>query len=113
MARVYLGHDRLLDRQVAVKVLAEPYASDPQFVERFRREASAAAGLNHPNIVAVYDRGEADGSYYIVIEYLSGPDLKQVIRRRARCRRCRRSTSPSRSSRRSAPPTGGTWCTAT
>ncbi len=83
MARVYLGHDRLLDRQVAVKVLAEPYASDPQFVERFRREASAAAGLNHPNIVAVYDRGEADGSYYIVMEYLSGPDLKQVIRRRA------------------------------
>ena len=83
MARVYLGHDRLLDRQVAVKVLSEPYASDPQFVERFRREASAAAGLNHPNIVAVYDRGEADGSYYIVMEYLKGPDLKQVIRGRA------------------------------
>jgi beta-lactam-binding protein with PASTA domain len=83
MARVYLGHDRLLDRQVAVKVLSEPYASDPQFVERFRREASAAAGLNHPNIVAVYDRGEADGSYYIVMEYLKGPDLKQVIRSRA------------------------------
>jgi eukaryotic-like serine/threonine-protein kinase len=83
MARVYLGHDRILDRQVAVKVLSEPYASDPQFVERFRREASAAAGLNHPNIVAVYDRGEADGSYYIVMEYLAGPDLKQVIRARA------------------------------
>lgn len=83
MARVYLGHDRVLDRQVAVKVLSEPFASDPNFVERFRREASAAAGLNHPNIVAVYDRGEADGSYYIVMEYLSGPDLKQVIRRRA------------------------------
>ncbi len=83
MARVYLGHDRILDRQVAVKVLSEPYASDPQFVERFRREASAAAGLSHPNIVAVYDRGEADGSYYIVMEYLRGPDLKQVIRSRA------------------------------
>ncbi|MGD9696519.1 MAG: Stk1 family PASTA domain-containing Ser/Thr kinase [Thermoleophilia bacterium] len=83
MARVYLAHDRLLDREVAVKVLSEPYASDPQFVERFRREASAAAGLSHPNIVAVYDRGEADGRYYIVMEYLSGPDLKQVIRRRA------------------------------
>ena len=82
MARVYLAHDRLLDREVAVKVLAERYASDPAFVERFRREASAAAGLNHPNIVSVYDRGEADGSYYIVMEYLDGPDLKQVIRRR-------------------------------
>jgi eukaryotic-like serine/threonine-protein kinase len=83
MARVYLAHDRLLDREVAVKVLSEHYAADPQFVERFRREASAAAGLNHPNIVAVYDRGEANGSYYIVMEYLSGPDLKQVIRDRA------------------------------
>jgi beta-lactam-binding protein with PASTA domain len=83
MARVFLAHDRLLDRQVAVKVLSDPYASDPQFVERFRREASAAAGLNHPNIVAVYDRGEADGSYYIVMEYMSGPDLKRVIRARA------------------------------
>ncbi len=83
MARVYLAHDAVLDRQVAVKVLAESYATDPNFVERFRREASAAAGLNHPNIVAVYDRGDADGSYYIVMEYLSGPDLKQVIRRRA------------------------------
>ncbi len=83
MARVYLGHDRVLDRQVAIKVLSEPYASDPQFVERFRREASHAAGLHHPNIVAVYDRGEVDGRYFIVMEYLSGPDLKQVIRQRA------------------------------
>jgi serine/threonine-protein kinase len=83
MARVFLGHDRLLDRQVAIKVLSDPYASDPQFVERFRREASAAAGLNHPNIVAVYDRGEADGSYYIVMEYMAGPDLKRVVRARA------------------------------
>jgi eukaryotic-like serine/threonine-protein kinase len=82
MARVFLAHDRLLDRDVAVKVLSEPYAGDPAFVERFRREASAAAGLNHPNIVAVYDRGEADGSYYIVMEYLSGPTLKDIIRRR-------------------------------
>jgi len=82
MAMVYLAHDRLLDRDVAIKVLSEPYASDPAFVERFRREASAAAGLNHPNIVSVYDRGEADGSYYIVMEYLAGPTLKEVIRRR-------------------------------
>jgi serine/threonine-protein kinase len=83
MARVYLAHDNLLDREVAVKVLSDRYAADPAFVERFRREASAAAALNHPNIVSVYDRGEADGSYYIVMEYLEGPDLKQVIRRRA------------------------------
>jgi serine/threonine-protein kinase len=83
MARVFLAHDRLLDREVAVKVLFDRYAADPSFVERFRREASAAAGLNHPNIVAVYDRGEAEGTYYIVMEYLAGPDLKEVIRRRA------------------------------
>jgi len=80
MATVYVAYDRLLDREVAVKVLAERFAADPAFVERFRREASAAAGLNHPNIVAVYDRGEAEDTYYIVMEYLSGPDLKRVIR---------------------------------
>ncbi|MDH3725856.1 MAG: Stk1 family PASTA domain-containing Ser/Thr kinase, partial [Thermoleophilia bacterium] len=83
MAEVYLAHDDLLDRQVAVKVLSARYAADPSFVERFRREASAAAGLNHPNIVAVYDRGETNGSYYIVMEYLDGPNLKEVIRRQA------------------------------
>lgn len=80
MATVYLAYDTVLDREVAVKVLAERFAADQAFVERFRREASAAAGLNHPNIVAVYDRGEAEGTYYIVMEYLKGPDLKRVIR---------------------------------
>ncbi len=80
MAQVWLGHDRVLDRPVAIKILSERYAADPAFVERFRREASAAAGLNHPNIVSVYDRGEADGSYYIVMEHLEGPELKQVLR---------------------------------
>ena len=84
MAKVWLAHDRLLDREVAVKILAERYASDPDFVERFRREASAAAGLSHPNIVTVYDRGETDGSYYIVMEHLPGPDLKDIIRQRGR-----------------------------
>jgi eukaryotic-like serine/threonine-protein kinase len=84
MARVWLGYDRLLDREVAVKILAERYAADPDFVERFRREASSAAGLQHPNIVAVFDRGETDGSYYIVMEQLPGPDLKHIIKRRGR-----------------------------
>ncbi len=80
MARVWLADDRLLGRKVAVKILSDRYASDPDFVERFRREASAAASLSHPNIVAVFDRGEAEGSYYIVMEYLPGPDLKEIIK---------------------------------
>ncbi len=84
MSKVWLAHDRLLDRNVAVKILSDRYASDPDFVERFRREASAAAGLSHPNIVGVYDRGESAGSYYIVMEHLPGPDLKAIIRQRGR-----------------------------
>jgi serine/threonine-protein kinase len=82
MANVYRAHDPHLGRDVAVKVLADRYSADPAFVERFRREASAAAQLNHRNIVQVFDRGETDGTYFIVMEYLSGPDLKSVIRRR-------------------------------
>ncbi len=84
MSKVWLANDRLLDRNVAVKILSDRYASDPDFVERFRREASAAAGLSHPNIVGVYDRGESAGSYYIVMEHLPGPDLKAIIRQRGR-----------------------------
>ena len=68
MADVYLANDRLLGRQVALKILSTRYAHDEQFVERFRREASSAAGLNHPNIVQIYDRGEAEGTYYIAME---------------------------------------------
>ena len=82
MANVYRAHDPQLGRDVAVKILASRYTADPAFVERFRREASAAAQLNHPNIVQVFDRGEADGTYFIVMEYLVGPDLKSVIRTR-------------------------------
>ena len=78
-ADVFLANDRLLGRQVALKVLSNRYAHDEQFVERFRREASNAAGLNHPNIVQIYDRGEAEGTYYIAMEYLEGRTLKEVI----------------------------------
>jgi serine/threonine-protein kinase len=79
MADVYLAHDRLLGREVALKVLSSRYAHDEQFVERFRREASSAAGLNHPNIVQIYDRGEAEDTYYIAMEYLEGRSLKEII----------------------------------
>ncbi len=79
MAEVYLANDRILGRQVALKVLSARYAHDAQFVERFRREASSAASLNHPNIVQIYDRGEAEGTYYIAMEYLDGRSLKEII----------------------------------
>ena len=83
MADVYLAADETLNRQVAIKILAERYTQDAGFVERFRREATAAAGLNHPNIVSIYDRGEADGNYYIAMEYIEGPTLKDEITARA------------------------------
>ncbi len=79
MAKVFLAEDVSLHRKVAIKVLGERYADDAQFVERFQREARAAAGLNHPNIVQVYDHGRANGSYYIAMEYLEGPTLDDVI----------------------------------
>jgi serine/threonine-protein kinase len=81
MAQVYLARDRMLDRPVAVKELVAEFATDPSFVERFRREAQAAANLAHPNIVGVYDWGTQDGTYFIVMEYVDGPSLSQVIRR--------------------------------
>jgi serine/threonine-protein kinase len=80
MAEVYCAEDQQLGRKVALKVLHARFAEDPDFVERFRREASAAAGLSHPNIVQVYDRGEWDGTYYIAMEYLDGRSLKQLVR---------------------------------
>jgi eukaryotic-like serine/threonine-protein kinase len=80
MANVYLAEDQELGRRVAIKVLDERHASDEQFVERFRREAKAAAALSHPNIVSIYDRGETDGTYYIAMEYLEGPSLKELVR---------------------------------
>jgi beta-lactam-binding protein with PASTA domain len=80
MADVYCAYDHQLGRQIALKVLHRRFARDREFVERFRREASAAAGLQHPNVVGVFDRGEYDGTYYIAMEYLPGRTLKDVIR---------------------------------
>src|SRR5665647_571925 len=79
MADVFLAQDRLLGRQVALKVLSSRYTNDEQFIERFRREARSAASLNHPNIVQIYDRGEAEGTYYIAMEYVEGRSLKEII----------------------------------
>jgi eukaryotic-like serine/threonine-protein kinase len=82
MAQVYLAHDEVLDRDVALKVLRQQYADDERLVERFRREAKNAASLSHPNIVAVHDRGETeDGAYYIVMEYMAGGTLKDRIQK--------------------------------
>ena len=80
MADVYLARDLLLDRPVALKVLFAEFATDPSFVQRFRREAQAAANLSHPNIVSVYDSGESSGTYFIVMEYVEGRSLSQIIR---------------------------------
>jgi serine/threonine-protein kinase len=79
MANVYLAEDQELGRRVAIKLLDERHAQDEQFVERFRREAESAAGLSHPNVVSIYDRGEAEGTYYIAMEYLEGKTLKELI----------------------------------
>lgn len=79
MADVYLAEDSQLGRQVALKLLHRRFAGDPQFVERFRQEAHAAAALGHPNIVSVYDRGEWDGTAYIAMEYVHGRTLKDLI----------------------------------
>ena len=91
MANVYLAEDEELGRRVAIKILNDRHASDESFVERFRREAKNAAGLSHPNIVYVYDRGEAEGTYYIAMEYLDGRSLKDESSGKARCRSRRRS----------------------
>src|SRR5881397_392510 len=80
MADVFLARDSLLDRPVALKVLFPELSTDRAFVERFRREAQAAANLSHPNIVSVYDWGEEDGTYFIVMEYIDGRPLSALLR---------------------------------
>jgi serine/threonine protein kinase len=83
MAEVFLAHDRILGRDLALKVLMEHYAKDERFVRRFRKEAQSAAALNHPNVVQVYDQGRAeDGRYYIAMEHVPGGSLKDLILRR-------------------------------
>jgi len=84
MADVFLARDLLLDREVALKVLFPEHAIDPNFVERFRREAQAVAGLNHPNIVAVYDWGQTGNTYFMAMEYVKGRTLAAVLRQQTR-----------------------------
>src|ERR1700761_6804558 len=81
MAQVYLAQDVLLDRPVALKVLFPELSVSNAFVERFRREAKAAANLTHPNIVSIYDWGQGDRTYFIVLEFVDGPTLSALIRR--------------------------------
>ena len=80
MADVYCAEDLQLGRKVALKLLYRRFAEDDEFVERFRREASSAAGLQHPNVVQVYDRGEWDETYYIAMEFVDGRSIKQIVR---------------------------------
>src|SRR5215217_4004990 len=83
MAEVFLAHDRILGRNLALKVLKEHYAKDERFVGCFRKEAQSAAALNHPGVVQVYDQGRAeDGRYYIAMEHVPGGSLKDLIGRR-------------------------------
>src|SRR5690242_12863941 len=81
MSSVYRAKDRLLERNVALKVLHPHYGDDAEYVERFRREARAVAQLSHPHIVTVIDRGEDDERQYIVFEYVDGENLKQLVQR--------------------------------
>src|SRR5256885_11541105 len=82
MATIYRGQDLRMDRVVAIKVLREVYSTDPKFVTRFQREAKAASSLQHPNIVQVYDYGQSEGNYFIVMELVEGTDLRRYLRSR-------------------------------
>ena len=100
MSTVYRATDRVLERTVAVKILAEHLSDDEKFVARFRREALAVAKLIHPNIVQVYDTGVDADRHYIVMEYVEGKSVAQLLQTTGRARRRRR---PSRSASRPAP----------
>src|SRR6476661_8488680 len=81
MSSVYRALDRLLERNVALKILHPHYGDDEEYVERFRREARSVAQMSHPNIVTVIDRGEDDGQQFIVFEFVDGENLKQMVER--------------------------------
>jgi serine/threonine-protein kinase len=83
MALVYKAHDVLLNRKVAVKVLRQQFVNDEEFIRRFRREAQSAAALSHPNVVSIYDVGQEDDTHYIVMEYVEGHNLNEIIQERA------------------------------
>ena len=82
MANVYLAYDTILDRNVAVKILRGDLASDEKFIKKFEREAISASSLSHPNIVEIYDVGEDDGNHFIVMEFIDGKTLKNLIKKR-------------------------------
>ncbi|SMB94670.1 serine/threonine protein kinase [Thermanaeromonas toyohensis ToBE] len=82
MAQVYRGEDRLLHRSVTIKILREQFASDKDFIARFQQEARSVAKLSHPNVVSIYDVGQEDGLYYLVMEYVEGRSLKEIIKER-------------------------------
>src|SRR5262249_24383077 len=84
MSSVFRARDRQLDRRVAIKILHEHYAADPEYLERFRREARAVVRLSHPNIVTVIDRGDDNGRQYIVFEHVDGENLKELVLRSGR-----------------------------
>src|SRR5690606_27256626 len=79
----YKGHDVLLHRNIAVKVLRQQYVHDDEFIQRFRREAQAAASLTHPNVVSIYDVGQEGETHFIVMEYVEGNTLNDLIKERA------------------------------
>ena len=86
MANVYLAEDTILDRKVAVKVLRGDLSSDDKFIRRFQREAQSVSNLSHQNIVEVYDVGEEERNHYIVMEYIDGKTLKQLLKKRENLR---------------------------
>src|SRR5579872_2542685 len=81
MATIYRGRDKRMERVVAIKILREVYSTDPKFVTRFQREARAASALQHPNIVQVFDYGQSGESYYIVMEFVDGADLRRYLKK--------------------------------